>query len=63
MKMNGKIDSLEEPYDLGSIMHYGKTFFSKNGKPTMVPRKPGVSFISESGKSVKHQMFHMLNTM
>jgi len=28
-------------YDYASIMHYGTTAFSTNGKPTMIPRKSG----------------------
>jgi hypothetical protein len=28
------------PYDYESIMHYEKTAFSKNGKPTMVTKDP-----------------------
>ena len=41
MKVN-HINSLEEPYDFDSLMHYGRTFFSKNGRPTLFPRKKGV---------------------
>ncbi|XP_015747826.1 PREDICTED: zinc metalloproteinase nas-13-like [Acropora digitifera] len=39
-----EIDYLDEVYDTDSIMHYGKTSFSKNGKPTILalgdPSKP-----------------------
>ena len=41
MKVN-HINSSEEPYDFDSLMHYGRTFFSKNGRPPLLPRKKGV---------------------
>jgi hypothetical protein len=42
-----QIDSLNIPYDYGSIMHYGKRAFSNNGRDTIVPKKAGVSTFIE----------------
>ncbi|KAK7485667.1 hypothetical protein BaRGS_00023116, partial [Batillaria attramentaria] len=31
----GKLDNMDVPYDVSSIMHYGSTYFSKNGQVTI----------------------------
>ncbi|CAF4069946.1 unnamed protein product, partial [Rotaria sp. Silwood2] len=36
-------NTLKTPYDYGSIMHYGRDYFSINGSDTLVPLKSGVT--------------------
>lgn len=36
------VDPLDMPYDFDSIMHYHKLAFSRNGKPTILPRNSNV---------------------
>lgn len=45
------IDHLETNYDYGSVMHYASTAFSKNGKPTIEPKKKGVEIGQRTGFS------------
>lgn len=40
---NGVTDTLNQPYDLKSIMHYGNKAFSKNGGNTIISRKYGAN--------------------
>uniref|UniRef100_A0A3B4TGF3 Metalloendopeptidase n=1 Tax=Seriola dumerili TaxID=41447 RepID=A0A3B4TGF3_SERDU len=35
-------NTLNLPYDINSIMHYGSYFFSVDGSPTMLPKQSGV---------------------
>ena len=39
------------PYDYGSIMHYGTDYFSKNGKPTLLPKVSGAQIGNRNGLS------------
>uniref|UniRef100_A0AAF5DK57 Metalloendopeptidase n=2 Tax=Strongyloides stercoralis TaxID=6248 RepID=A0AAF5DK57_STRER len=47
----GVISALGTTYDYGSIMHYGSTAFSKNGQPTMLPKKNGAKIGQRDGFS------------
>ncbi|XP_057296853.1 zinc metalloproteinase nas-32-like [Hydractinia symbiolongicarpus] len=43
--------SFNTPYDYGSVMHYGRTFFSANGQDTITPLQSGVTIGQRNGPS------------
>ncbi|KAK5978327.1 Metalloendopeptidase [Trichostrongylus colubriformis] len=45
------VNHLDTEYDYGSVMHYAPTAFSKNGKPTIEPRKKGITIGQRLGFS------------
>nr|QNH72413.1 toxin candidate TRINITY_DN19458_c0_g1_i1 [Isarachnanthus nocturnus] len=49
---HGLMDYLGAPYDYGSIMHYPRNAFSRNGRDTLIPMKGGVEVGQRKGFSV-----------
>lgn len=54
-------------YDYGSIMHYGRYAFSKNGLPTIEPKQSGVSIgqrsaLSDVDIAAVHHVYRTLHT-
>jgi len=45
------VQTLGVDYDFSSIMHYGPSAFTRNGLPTIVPKRRGASIGQRSGFS------------
>ena len=45
-------------YDYGSIMHYGRTFFSVNGQNTIDTLRAGKYFSSQKGNKIELSPIH-----
>ncbi|KXJ12090.1 zinc metalloproteinase nas-4 [Exaiptasia diaphana] len=48
---HGEADTLNEPYDYKSVMHYPRRAFSINGRDTIVPKRGGVQLGQRHGFS------------
>lgn len=57
---NGITDTLDQPYDVKSIMHYGNKAFSKNGRETIVSLiQPGMKLGGQHKKLTKIDTYQL----
>ncbi|XP_033120891.1 blastula protease 10-like [Anneissia japonica] len=57
------INTMDVPYDLTSLMHYGKDFFTKNGLPTIVTVDPILQDVIGERSGLSFQDIHLANLM
>ena len=48
---DGQASTLGAPYDYGSLMHYGRNYFTNNGQDTIVPKDPNARIGQRAGLS------------
>ncbi|XP_077863300.1 tolloid isoform X1 [Saccoglossus kowalevskii] len=46
-----EVDSLDQPYDYDSVMHYGKRYFTMTGEETLIPKNVSASIGQRQGLS------------
>ena len=68
MDQFGKVDLSKtsyygQPYDYKSILHYDSLAFSKNGFPTMLPKKPGLASTIGNAKDFSEVDLAKINRM
>ncbi|XP_033236222.1 seminal metalloprotease 1-like [Drosophila pseudoobscura] len=57
------LDNYDQPYDYGSILHYGPFTLSKNGKPTIVALEPDKASLMGQRLRLSDTDINRLNTM
>ncbi|XP_033120223.1 blastula protease 10-like, partial [Anneissia japonica] len=57
------INTMDVPYDLTSVMHYGKSYFSVNGLPTIVTLDPILQDVIGQRSGLSFQDIHLANLM
>ena len=56
------MDTLGEQYDYGSVMHYSKYAFSKNGNPTIIPTRQTNAELGQREGLSEHDV-HRINIL
>ncbi|XP_034667859.1 seminal metalloprotease 1-like [Drosophila subobscura] len=58
-----QLGNYDQPYDYGSILHYGQFGFSKNGQPTIVALEPDKQSLMGQRLRMSETDINRLNTM
>ncbi|CAD5124318.1 DgyrCDS12605 [Dimorphilus gyrociliatus] len=60
---NDRINTYNVPYDYHSVMHYGQTAFSMNGKPTIITKDKSKQYLIGTAKGLSFRDIKVLNLM